>query len=113
MIKEIGSLIITQIKLQRFSNLYTGRYPLCKSIFTQYNNQPLNLCGANQGHVSVMMFPAPGMDPMMQAGQVMLFITLAVLVSPGQPQQINVAQIQSWNPSPQLFNQQQQQSYFT
>ena len=37
--------------------------------FTQYNNQHLG--GANQVHVSAMMFTAPGMNPMMQTGQVM------------------------------------------
>ena len=79
--------------------------------FTQYNNQHLG--GANQGHVSAMMFPAPGMNPMMRTGQVMFHYNAGSgsqmgpwLPSPGQPQQINVAQIQSWNPSPQLFNQQ-------
>ena len=91
--------------------------------FTQYNNQQLftqNIGGANQGHVSTMMSPAPGMNPMMQTGQVMFHYNAGSasqigpwLPSPGQPQQINVAQIQSWNLSPQSFNQQQQQSYLT
>ena len=69
---------------------------------SQCNNQQLftqNLGGANQGHVSATMFPAPGMNPMMQTGQVMFHYNAGSasqmgpwLASPGQAQQIHVAQ---------------------